>query len=65
MPMRLLYGFPTARVMPTVGALLLGMYDDKGVLHHIGHTSLFTAKQKKELVEKLKPFEGGTSSRAG
>jgi ATP-dependent DNA ligase len=45
----------------TVGSLLLGLYDDQGVLHHIGHTSSFTAKEKKALREKLLPLEGGTS----
>ena len=45
----------------TVGSLLLGLYDDEGVLHHIGHTSSFSAKEKKALLEKLKPYEGGES----
>lgn len=43
----------------SVGSLLLGVYDEGGVLHHIGHTSSFTAKGKKELLIKLKPLEGG------
>jgi len=45
----------------TVGSLLLGLYDDQGVLHHIGHTSSFSAKEKKALRERLKPLEGGIS----
>jgi ATP-dependent DNA ligase len=45
----------------SVGSLLLGLYDEHGVLHHVGHTSSFTAKEKKALLEKLKPLEGGTS----
>jgi len=40
----------------SVGALLLGLYDDAGVLHHVGHTSSFTAAGKKELVGKLAPY---------
>lgn len=43
----------------SVGSLLLGVYDEQGVLHHIGHTSSFTAKGKKELLVKLQPLEGG------
>ncbi|MFO0594103.1 MAG: ATP-dependent DNA ligase [Myxococcaceae bacterium] len=43
----------------SVGSLLLGVYDEQGVLHHIGHTSSFTAKEKRELLVKLKPLEGG------
>ncbi len=54
-------GWRAGKKEDTVGALLLGMYDDAGVLHHIGHTSSFTQKQKRELVAKLKPYEGGTS----
>ena len=45
----------------TVGSLLLGLYDDQGELHHIGHTSSFTAKEKKALREKLKPLETGVA----
>ena len=45
----------------TVGALLLGMYGDDGTLHHIGHTSTFTVKGKRELKDLVKPYEGGTS----
>jgi ATP-dependent DNA ligase len=40
----------------TVGSLILGMYDDAGELHIVGHTSGFTAKQKRELLELLEPF---------
>ena len=35
----------------TVGSLILGMYDDDGDLHVVGHTSGFTAKQKRELID--------------
>jgi ATP-dependent DNA ligase len=41
----------------SVGALLLGLYDEDGTLHHVGHTSSFTAKEKRELVSKLEPYE--------
>ena len=40
----------------TVGSLILGLYDDAGKLHIVGHTSGFTAKQKRELLELLKPY---------
>jgi ATP-dependent DNA ligase len=40
-----------------VGALLLGLYDQDGVLHHVGHTSSFTAKERRELRDILAPFE--------
>jgi ATP-dependent DNA ligase len=38
-----------------VGSLLLGLYDDAGVLHHVGHTSSFTMAKKRELVGMLAP----------
>jgi ATP-dependent DNA ligase len=43
----------------TVGALILGLYDHDGTLREIGHSSGFTAKEKRELPFKLKPYETG------
>jgi ATP-dependent DNA ligase len=40
----------------TVGSLILGMYDDAGELHTVGHTSSFRAQQKRELVDLLEPY---------
>jgi ATP-dependent DNA ligase len=48
-----------------VGSLLLGLYDGNGVLQHIGHTSSFSAKEKREVLEKLQPLVGGSSFGAG
>jgi ATP-dependent DNA ligase len=42
----------------TVGSLILGLYED-GDLRPIGHTSGLKAKEKKELVKELKPYETG------
>jgi ATP-dependent DNA ligase len=39
----------------TVGSLILGMYDGAD-LHVVGHTSGFTAKQKRELIGLLEPY---------
>jgi ATP-dependent DNA ligase len=39
-----------------VGSLLLGLYDDEGKLHHVGVTSAFTNKVRKELVDELAPL---------
>ena len=41
----------------TLGSLLLGLYDEKGTLHYVGHTSSFNAAERKELIAKLKPLE--------
>jgi ATP-dependent DNA ligase len=39
-----------------VGSLLLGLYDTKGDLQHVGVTAAFTAARRKELVEELAPL---------
>jgi ATP-dependent DNA ligase len=39
-----------------IGSLLLGLYDDAGVLHHVGVASGFTAKRRGELLEELTPL---------
>ena len=39
-----------------VGSLLLGLYDDAGVLQHVGVTSSFTMARRKELVKELEPL---------
>jgi ATP-dependent DNA ligase len=39
-----------------VGSLLLGLFDDKGTLHHVGVTSSFTMTRRKELAEELEPL---------
>jgi ATP-dependent DNA ligase len=39
-----------------IGSLLLGLYDDKGALHHVGVTSSFTMARRRELVEELAPL---------
>jgi ATP-dependent DNA ligase len=39
-----------------VGSLLLGLYDDKGRLHHVGVTSSFTMAKRKALATELAPL---------
>ncbi|HUP28820.1 MAG TPA: ATP-dependent DNA ligase [Usitatibacter sp.] len=39
-----------------VGSLLLGLYDDAGVLHHVGVTSSFTMAIRKQLAAELQPL---------
>ncbi len=58
-------GYRVASKGEGVGSLLLGLYDDAGVLHFVGHTSSFPAKERKALRERLKPLEGGPSFGAG
>jgi ATP-dependent DNA ligase len=39
-----------------VGSLLLGLYDMKGTLHHVGVTSSFTMAARRQLVAELAPL---------
>ena len=39
-----------------VGSLLLGLYDDRGVLHHVGVTSSFTMAMRERLAKELEPL---------
>ena len=39
-----------------VGSLLLGLYDDDGVLHHVGVASAFTEAVRRRLVTELAPL---------
>jgi ATP-dependent DNA ligase len=49
-------GYREGKTPGTVGALLLGVYDEAGMLHHLGHTSSFSASQKRALFEQLQPL---------
>jgi ATP-dependent DNA ligase len=40
----------------SLGSLLLGLYDKKGTMHYVGHTSSFSAAERKDLIAKLKPL---------
>jgi ATP-dependent DNA ligase len=39
-----------------VGSLLLGLYDDRGVLQHVGVTSSFTMAKRRDLAAELAPL---------
>ncbi|MDA9442127.1 ATP-dependent DNA ligase [Bradyrhizobium sp. CCBAU 51745] len=41
-----------------VGSLLLGLYDDKGLLHHVGFTSAIKADEKPALTDRLEALIG-------
>lgn len=41
-----------------VGSLLLGLYDEKGLLHHVGFTSAIKAAEKPALTDRLEPLIG-------
>jgi ATP-dependent DNA ligase len=39
-----------------VGSLLLGLFDDSGMLQHVGVCASFTEKRRRELVDHLAPY---------
>src|SRR3989454_7247654 len=39
-----------------VGSLLLGLYDEDGILHHVGVTAAFTNAMRRQLVAELSPL---------
>jgi ATP-dependent DNA ligase len=46
-------GFRYGTNSKLMGSLLLGLYDDAGLLHHVGFCSAIRAAEKKELTRKL------------
>jgi ATP-dependent DNA ligase len=52
-------GWRPGKAPGTVGALILGMYTPDGRLREVGHSSGFSAKEKRELVASLAPYETG------
>jgi ATP-dependent DNA ligase len=53
-------GYRPGKEEGTVGSLILGLYDDGGELHVVGHSSGLKAAEKRALVERLAPYETGT-----
>jgi len=51
-------GWRPGKAEGTLGALILGMYDGDR-LREVGHSSGFTAKEKRELPARLAPYETG------
>jgi ATP-dependent DNA ligase len=47
----------------TVGSLILALYDENGELRVVGHTSGFSAKEKRELPARLAEYETGKRGR--
>ncbi|MGI8611491.1 MAG: ATP-dependent DNA ligase [Sphingomicrobium sp.] len=51
-------GFRYAEKKQEVGSLLLGLFDDSGLLHHVGFTSALKAVDRPELTDKLEALIG-------
>jgi ATP-dependent DNA ligase len=52
-------GWRPGKEPDTVGSLILGLYDDAGKLHIVGHSSGLKAAEKRSLVAKLAAYETG------
>jgi ATP-dependent DNA ligase len=52
-------GYRPGKEAGTVGSLILGLYDDGGQLHVVGHSSGLRAGEKRALVQRLEPYETG------
>jgi len=52
-------GFRYATRGKLVGSLLLGLYDEDGLLHHVGFTSSFTAEARKRITPMVEKLAGG------
>ncbi len=58
-------GYRLSKTKDGIGSLLLGLYDEHGTLHFVGHTSSFKAPERRALLEQLRPLEGGESFAGG
>ena len=52
-------GWRPGKAEGTVGSLILGLYAPDGRLHEVGHSSGFSAREKRALRERLAPYETG------
>jgi ATP-dependent DNA ligase len=51
-------GFRYAERKKVVGSLLLGLYDEAGLLNHVGFTSSFKAADRKRITQTVEPLIG-------
>ena len=61
-------GFRYATAGRVLGSLLLGLYDDDGLLHHVGFTSAFKTEERRALTKKFEALRkppGFTGSAPG
>ena len=54
-------GFRWHKTGEVVGSLLLGLFDDAGVLHHVGVASGFSVARRAEFVGTLGPYRSGST----
>jgi ATP-dependent DNA ligase len=54
-----------SKATTTLGSLLLGLYDDAGLLHHVGFCSSLTARQRADLTPKIEKLKKPASQGGG
>jgi ATP-dependent DNA ligase len=52
-------GFRYESAGPLVGSLLLGLYDDEGLLHHVGFTATISDRERPALTRRLEKLIAG------
>ncbi len=52
-------GWRPGKLPGTVGSLIIGLYEPDGRLREVGHSSGFTAQEKRVLPARLRPYETG------
>jgi ATP-dependent DNA ligase len=52
-------GWRPGKAERTVGAIIVGLYTPEGRLRPVGHSSGFSAREKRELVDTFAPYETG------
>jgi ATP-dependent DNA ligase len=55
-------GFRWSADRRSLGSLLLGLYDDQGTMHYVGHTSSFDVATRRQLLIQLEPLRVEPSS---
>ncbi|WCB96663.1 DNA ligase C1 [Baekduia alba] len=58
-------GWRPGKLEGTLGAIILGLYEPDGRLREVGHSSGFSAKEKRELPARLAPYESGERGSGG
>src|SRR3954462_5468188 len=58
-------GWRPGKAEGTLGAIILGLYEPDGRLREVGHSSGFSAKEKRELPARLAPYETGERGTGG
>jgi ATP-dependent DNA ligase len=56
-------GYRPGKEPGTVGSLILGLYDEAGELHVVGHCSGIKSAEKRALRERLEAYESGSRGR--